>query len=339
MPRTLPPLYDAPPDGAKELREATLGPQHIGMLGPRFAVMGTKVRAITPFDGVGRAPAPSGSAGIPRDRLFAISFDQDPHFAFLGKTGGGKSNTTRVFTMNLIDIANRFYGDTEPIDVVEPVESGDYSWAEGHLRQVRTKDGITRCLEAHCELIKDRRAEMAAYIDPATGRRGVSLYSKLPGNKGPKWLFLEEIAAIIGKACLFRRGDRGETVKYWFDMLTELCQRGRAADVHGVFIAQLGTLSAWGGDPDGNGIRSSVNVRIGFDRNPENLKVGLESSSPATLRILEAMEKRRPGRVAYTNCDNESLGEARLAQIMFVDEDDAYRWVQRYPTRTFEQFD
>jgi hypothetical protein len=334
-------LYDKGDSGTtRELREAVLGPEHIGLLGPRFAVMGTKVRAITPFETRGRQMAPTGPAGIPNDRLFAISFDMDPHFAFLGKTGAGKSNTCRVFMMNLIDHANRYYPNgNEPIDVVEPVESGDYSWAEGHIRQIRTKDGITACLEYHCDLITDRRTEMAAYKDPVTGRRGVSLYSKLPGNRGPKWLLLEEIAAIIGKASLFRRADRGETVRYWFDMLTEICQRGRAADIHGVFNAQLGTLSAWGGDPDGNGIRSSVNVRIGFDRNPENLKIGLESASPATLRILEAMEKRRPGRVAYTNCDEESQGEARLAQIMFVDEDDAHRWVQRYPTRQFEQLD
>ena len=330
MARTLPPLLTGDEKIAGPASEAlVLGPEYIGSLGPRFAVLGTKVRAIQADEPPDRKLPPTG--GIPRDRLFGVDFDNEPHGAIMGKSGAGKSNTTGVFVMNLVALQAQVY-------VAEPVESGDYSRFGDRISRATTPQGISDMLDFLCDEISRRRRLMATYVDPVSGRVGIAKYKDLPGNDGMLWGIFEEIAAIIGKASLFRSVNRGELVRRWFGQLTEIAQRGRAADVHGLFISQLTTLTSWGGE-DGNGIRSNAAFRLCHDRNPENMKAAFDASAPATLKVIKAMERRSPGRVAYTYCDRESNGEVRVGQVMYVSEEDAYRWVQKFEPRDLERFD
>jgi hypothetical protein len=298
-------------------------------MGPRTVVLGTKVRAIQ-ADEAPRLVLPS-SAGVPKDRLFVVDVDNEPHGAIMGKSGAGKSNTTGVFVMNLIALGAQ-------VSVAEPVESGDYSRFGDRVSRATSEQSISDELDFICDEITDRRALMASYVDPVTGRVGISKYRDIPGNKGMLWAVFEEIAALIGRGSLFRMINRGELVRRWFSQLTEIAQRGRAADVHALFISQLTTLTSWGGE-DGNGIRSNAAFRLCHDRNPENMKAAFDASAPATLKVLKAMERRSPGRVAYTYCDKDSNGEVRVGQVMYVSEDAAYRWVQRYPTPDLERFE
>ena len=169
MARTLPPLLTGEEKLAGPASEPTLlGPEYIGSLGPRFAVLGTKVRAIQADEPPDLKLPPTG--GIPKDRLFGVDFDNEPHGAIMGKSGAGKSNTTGVFVMNLVALKAQVY-------VAEPVESGDYSRFGDRISRATTPQGISDMLDFLCDEITRRRRlkwpptrirRRAGWVSPST---------------------------------------------------------------------------------------------------------------------------------------------------------------------------
>lgn len=229
--------------------------------------------------------------GISGGKRFGFDTRFEPHLILSGKSGSGKTKTLMMFIANLATQGAMMIA-------VEP-KPGDFAVPRklGVMGSARTPAGWFNVLDYGLSVAASRQRQIDDYIDPARGRFAEKYY-ELPKADPPLWIFIEEAAAVIGKGSGLNPQMKNEL----FSKLWDLAQRGRSADVHVVFVVQLGTLISFGGD-NGNGIRTSAAARIGHDRNPENLKAMFDASEPATMEVIKKVEQGSYGRVAYSYLD------------------------------------
>lgn len=269
----------------------------IGALGPGVATLGQRV------DGT----------------LFGwdLRFEGGPHLILAGKSGSGKSTTARTLMAGWLHMGAH-------VVVLEP-KVGDYAWADGVVSRVKTPDGWTAALKWAQTTAGKRQAQLDAYSTARPGE-GVDKYHDLPNADPPIVVVVEETAALIGRGSGY---DPRTHIRKWFELLWDVTQRGRSADVHLVYVVQMPTLISFGGD-SGNGIRSSAAARITHDRNVQSLQAMFDASASATPEIVKRIEQGRAGRVAYSFLDRESSGEVNVGQVIGMTQRQAHSFAVAY---------